>query len=78
MTLKDNLRLNLRKEMSVRGLSQSELSRRSGVRQATIPEALSGTREPSFETIETLAKVLDVNAANLFNDPPSGQVLKAS
>lgn len=78
MALADNLRLNLRKEMARLGLSQSELSRRSGVRQATISEALSGVREPSFETIEALAAVLDANAAHLFLDPPSGQVPKAS
>lgn len=71
MALKDNFRANLRKEMTQRGLSQSELSRRSGVRQATISEALAGVREPSFETIEALARVLDVNAAQFFLEPPA-------
>lgn len=51
------------------GLSQSELSRRSHVRQATISEILSGKREPSFETIELLAAALDINATQFFLEP---------
>ena len=71
VALAENFATNLRTEMARRSLSQSELSRQSGVRQATISEVLAGKREPTFETIEAIADVLKVNAAQFFLDPPA-------
>lgn len=44
-----------------KGVSQHELSRRSGVSQTTISQIESGTRDTSMGTIRRLAMALEVS-----------------
>lgn len=47
--------------MEARKLSQSEVSRLTGVKQSTLSKILSGQRVPQGETLEKLSKGLGVN-----------------
>ncbi len=62
VTLAENFAQNLRETLIRRGVSQSELSRRSGVTNAAISNILSGKMEPSLTMCEKLAAALDIRA----------------
>lgn len=49
---------DLRAARKAAGLSQPELSRLSGVKQATISEVERGLRDPRFSTLVKLADVI--------------------
>lgn len=63
------VQFNLGEEMRKQGLSQSELSRRSGVRQATISLILRGKAKPTLDVIGDLCVALNVPAAQFFLEP---------
>ena len=60
MKLRKILAANLRREMSVRGLSQSELARQIGVAPARVNEILAGKYSPTLDTVERLAAGLGI------------------
>lgn len=60
----------LRELREARGWSQSELSRQSGVPQATISRIESGTRRIDLDVLERLADALGVNAVVLVRHTP--------
>ena len=62
-----NLGKNLRETRKQLGLTQEEVSQRSGVQAGEISRIESGKRDPQVSTVERLAKALDV---------PPGQLLK--
>ena len=49
-----------------RGMSISELARRSKVSRMTIHEIESGDSNPTAKTIESICKALDENPNNIF------------
>lgn len=49
----------LRKIMQIKGITQQELSERTGIAQSHISNYVRGTRSPSFYIIDKIAKVLD-------------------
>jgi len=53
------------------GVSQSELARRSGVRQATISRYLKKERIPSWDHVQALAVALGVSCEALRDDEPA-------
>lgn len=55
----------LRKERRKKGMSQKELGYKLGVSQAMIAQYEKGDRNPKKETIEKIAKALDVNVVSL-------------
>ncbi len=56
------------------GLSQSELSRRSGVNQATISQLENGIRGASWcQRLEAIADALDMTLAELVSDGPKAR-----
>jgi len=59
------MRLRLREAREAKGWSQSELSRRSGVRLATISEIEHGKIVPNLRTVCKLADALGVTVDEL-------------
>lgn len=57
--------LLLKELRTQRGLTQSALSKRSGIRQGFISEIEAGKKEPSLETAYRLAQALDVELGEL-------------
>ena len=51
--------------MAQKGLCNRDLSRRSGVHEATISRLLHGKHVPAFPTVHKLASVLDVDPITL-------------
>ena len=60
---------NIRREMDVRGWSQSELSRRSGVPQPRISQILAAHRDCQLSTIDRLADAFGLTASALLAPP---------
>lgn len=59
----------LRRIRRERGLSQVELSKRTGVAQSTISEIEKGEREAQVRTVRKLADTLGVKVDDLLGDP---------
>ncbi len=59
---------NLKRFRQEAGLKQSEIAEKLDVAQPTYQRWESGLREPSFADIENIAKALNVNVAELFQD----------
>ena len=60
-----NLGKNLRETRKQLGLTQEEVSQRSGVQAGEISRIESGKRDPQVSTVERLAKALDIPPAQL-------------
>lgn len=56
---------NIKKARQKRGLSQEELAHDVGITKSTISKYELGHREPSFEQLKKIAKVLDVTVGYL-------------
>lgn len=69
-----NLGKNLRETRKQLGLTQQEVSQRSGVQAGEISRIEAGKRDPQISTVERLAKALDVSAGQLLDrsEPSSG------
>jgi putative transcriptional regulator len=68
------VRLNLKEWRNFRGLSQLELSERSGVRKASIVAIEKAqAKSVSFELIERLCRALDVHPSQLWTDEKPGK-----
>jgi transcriptional regulator with XRE-family HTH domain len=52
-----------------RGWSQERLSAETGLRQATISDVESGEGNPEFETLESVARALNVTVRDLLKRP---------
>ncbi|GAA2613680.1 XRE family transcriptional regulator [Streptomyces axinellae] len=67
------LALNLKRARAQRGLSLSELSRRSKIGKATLSQLESGTGNPTIETVFSLSRVLEMPISDLLDTrPPAG------
>jgi transcriptional regulator with XRE-family HTH domain len=67
------LALNLKRARAQRGLSISELSRRSKIGKATLSQLESGTGNPTIETVFSLSRVLEVPISDLLDtQQPAG------
>ena len=51
---------NLKKIREIKGLSQTELARRSGLQPSTVSHFETGRRAPSFDNLKRLADTLEV------------------
>ncbi len=67
---KQNLATNLRRILDDRGLNALELSRRSGVPQASVYGILQARSVPNAVLLFTLAETLDVSTDRLLQAPP--------
>jgi transcriptional regulator with XRE-family HTH domain len=59
-----------------RGLTQAQLARRIGVRQANISSLERGVQRPTVRTAHALAVALGVRANALFFDPPANLLIR--
>ncbi|WP_176968989.1 helix-turn-helix domain-containing protein [Amycolatopsis xylanica] len=71
-SIRDMLAVNLRAARSARGLSLSELSRRSGIGKATLSQLESGGGNPTIETVFSLSRVLEVAISDLLDRRAGG------
>ncbi|MEU5263282.1 helix-turn-helix domain-containing protein [Amycolatopsis sp. NPDC021455] len=71
-SIRDMLAVNLRAARSARGLSLSELARRSGIGKATLSQLEAGTGNPTIETVFSLSRVLEVAISDLLDHRPRG------
>ncbi len=78
MALADNVTYNIRRELRNAKCTQATLAKLAGVRIATISDILNGNMEPSLTICEKIAKALKINASQIFLDPPSEEISKAS
>ncbi len=67
---KQNLAVNLRRILEDRGLNALELSRRSGVPQASVYGILQRRSVPNAALLYTIAETLDVSSDRLLQAPP--------
>lgn len=68
----DGLGKRLQHLLSLRGMSQSELARRTNLTEAAISRYVSGDREPKAIAIAAMAKALQVSADDILGVQPSG------
>ena len=59
----DMIRTRLQETIRESGLTQSEIARRLGIRQATVAQYLSGRSMPALDTFANLCRVLDADPA---------------
>lgn len=71
-SIRDMLAVNLRAARAARGLSLSELSRRSGIGKATLSQLEAGTGNPTIETVFSLSRALEVAISDLLDHRPRG------
>ncbi|MET9861319.1 XRE family transcriptional regulator [Streptomyces smyrnaeus] len=72
-SIRGMLALNLKRARAQRGLSISELSRRSKIGKATLSQLESGTGNPTIETVFSLSRVLEVPISDLLDaQQPAG------
>ncbi|MBD0416825.1 helix-turn-helix domain-containing protein [Oryzicola mucosus] len=72
MNLRTAFGINLQRIRRQRGLSQEQLAARAGLARAYLSGAEAGRRNPTLDTIEAFAQVLEVDAAELLLKPSSG------
>ncbi|MFI2645841.1 helix-turn-helix domain-containing protein [Streptomyces sp. NPDC018610] len=70
MGLNDEVGRRIRELRAARGLSLSELARRSGVGKGTLSELESGTRNPTLETLYALTTALNRPLSAVLDDDP--------
>ncbi len=71
-SVRDMVAANLRRTRTQRGLSISELSRRSKIGKATLSQLESGTGNPTIETVFSLSRALEVPVSDLLDTRPPG------
>lgn len=69
MEIRDVLALNLRRLRRVSGLSQEELAHRAGIDRTYISALERSVYAASIDVVDSLARVLNVEAADLLQRP---------
>jgi len=69
MEIRDVLALNLRKHRRTSGLSQEELAHRAGIDRTYISALERSVYAASIEVVDSLARVLGIDAAELLRRP---------
>lgn len=63
------MRITLYKVMDVRGLTITQVSKKTGIPRSTIGDILTGKSCPRMDVMEKLAKGLDVHIEDLYESP---------
>jgi transcriptional regulator with XRE-family HTH domain len=69
VALQENFIANLRAAMVRLGLTQEQLSEKSGVHYTTVSRILNGQNEPSFKNCERLARAVKIDPPKIFSNP---------
>ncbi|TYB41965.1 helix-turn-helix domain-containing protein [Actinomadura chibensis] len=79
-SVRDVLAGNLRRARLARGLSLSELSRRSKIGKATLSQLEAGAGNPTIETVFSLSRALEVPISDLLDhrEPSGPTVVRAA
>ncbi|MGH3239648.1 MAG: helix-turn-helix domain-containing protein [Spirillospora sp.] len=79
-SVRDVLAGNLRRARRERGLSLSELSRRSKIGKATLSQLEAGAGNPTIETVFSLSRALEVAISDLLDhrEPAGPTVVRAA
>ena len=72
---REDLGKRLREHREVRGLSQSEAARQSGVARVTLNRVENGEQSPGYETLKRLADLYEASFPSLVTDRPSVESL---
>jgi transcriptional regulator with XRE-family HTH domain len=64
--LKARLGLAIKTHRAALGISQEELAHRAGLHRTYISDLERGARNPSIESVEKIARALDISVATLF------------
>ncbi|PYL96090.1 MAG: transcriptional regulator [Verrucomicrobia bacterium] len=70
--MKRGLGAAIRRERSVLRISQGELASRAGLHRTYVSDLERGARNPSIDSIEKLARALDVSVSKLFERAGNG------
>jgi transcriptional regulator with XRE-family HTH domain len=68
MDVVEVLGANVRRYRKLAGISQEELSHRSGLKRSYISDLERGTRNPTVRALGRLAEALNTKAANLLEE----------
>ncbi|MCP3822447.1 XRE family transcriptional regulator [Streptomyces sp. A3M-1-3] len=71
-SIQEMLATNLKRARTLRGLSISELSRRSRIGKATLSQLESGSGNPTIETVFSLSRALEIPVSDLLDTRPPG------
>ncbi|MFB2876665.1 helix-turn-helix domain-containing protein [Floridanema aerugineum] len=66
LSIKQRFGLAIKQRRGELGISQEELAFRSGLHRTYISDIERGSRNPSLENIEKLAKALEISLSTLF------------
>lgn len=64
--LENTFKKNLLRLLEEKGMTKTELSRKSGVLQATISQYIHSNREPNYYTLYLLANALEVEVGEFY------------
>ena len=76
MDIRNAFGLNLQRLRRERRLSQEQLAHLAGCARAYLSGAEAGRRNATIDTLAALAKVLEVEPAELLKDPALGREVK--
>ena len=76
MEIRDVLALNLRKARQAKGLSQEELAHRADIDRTYISALERSVYAAGIDVVDRLARVLDLEAADLLRKPASARGAK--
>jgi len=71
-SLKSGLGAAIKRERSNLGISQGELAERAGLHRTYVSDVERGTRNPSIQSVEKLARALHVSVAKLYERAGNG------
>lgn len=72
----ENLRLNLSRICTKKGITQRELARLSSVHFVTVNRILKGTQEPTVGVAEKLADAVGIPVEKIFSTPRETAIAK--
>lgn len=78
MEIRDVLALNLRKARQAKGLSQEELAHRADIDRTYISALERSVYAAGIDVVDRLARVLDLEAADLLRKPVSARGAKVA
>jgi transcriptional regulator with XRE-family HTH domain len=72
-SLKIGLGAAIRRKRTILGISQGELADRAGLHRTYVSDLERGARNPSIDSIEKLARALQLSVAKLFEVAGNGK-----